>query len=191
MKNPIEITRSYQFLYMLRCELVGVVACAFVEFLLFVGSYSNDAFRIISGILFALINFFIVYNSAAKLGKSDMKTYTPLKYNVKWSVLWGIAIAVVNLLSVAVFKMNWHFFTVDGVLANPFSVVLNISFYVWQSPYMAFLIMTPNVVPIAVVVVGCVLPCIASVTGYMSGKYDFLISDKIHGLMFEKGNKDI
>ena len=186
MRNTTEITRGYQFWYMLRRELIGLCICAFIEFVLFTGAYSNDIFRNISGVLFAIINFFIIFDSAAGLSKLDMKSYTPLKYDVKWSVLWGLMIGFISLLWILIFKLNWHFGVTDGVLSNPISIVLNILFFIWNAPYMAFMLMVPKTVPAGVVLVSFILPVIASFTGYISGKKDFTISDKLRNLMFEK-----
>lgn len=176
---------------MLKREIIGVAICAFVELVLFMGSFSNDIFRNVSGVFFSIIHFMIIYDGAATLGKLDTKTYTPLKFDIKWSVVWGVVISAISLASIAIFKLNWHFGAVDGVLSNPLSVIINIFFYVWQAPYLAFFVMTPAHLPIGVVILSILLPVAASVAGYISGKNNFAFSDKIRSLMFEKENKDI
>lgn len=186
MRQTTEFTRGYQFWFMLRREIIGLCICAFIEFILFVGSYSNDIFRNISGVFFAIINFFIIFESAAVLSKLDMKSYTPLKYDVKWSLLWGLMIGCISLLWVLVFKLNWHFGATDSVLSNPISIIINIMFYIWNAPYMAFALMVPKTVPVGVVITSFILPVIASFTGYISGRKDVTISDKLRSLMFEK-----
>ena len=182
MKQATEMTRGYQIGYMVRRKLVGVCICAFVQFLLFVNSYENDIFRNISGVLFSAVNFFVVYDSAAVLGESNTKSYSRLNYNVKWAVLWGIVLCFINILLVLIVWLNWK-------LESPI-IVLNIIFYIWQSPYMAYLIMIPKHIPVAVIVMNIIVPISASVAGYISGKKKFTISDKIHNLMFEKDKKD-
>lgn len=191
MRNTTEFTRGYQIWLMIRREIIGVAACALVEFLLFMPSFSNDIFRNVSGVLFSVINFLIIYDSAAALGKLDTKSYTKLEFDIKWSVLWGIIIGIASVVSIVIFKLNWRFGAVDGVLSNPVSVVYNILFFIWQAPYLAFFVMTPAYVPIGVVILSVILPIVASVAGYISGKNNFALLDKIRGIMFEKDNKDI
>lgn len=186
MRKTTEITRAYQLWYMVRREAVGLAICAFVEFMLFVSSYSNDIFRIVSGVFFTVINGFIIYDGAASLAKLDRKSYTPLNYDVKQSFLWGCAIGLLMLLWVGIFYLNRFFGITDGVVNNPISVAVNVLFYMWQSPYLAFLINDPATVPVWVAVLGAILPCGASVLGYISGKSDFAISAKLRNLMFEK-----
>lgn len=186
MRKPVEITRPYQFWYMIKRYLAGVTISAVVEFLLFLGSYSNDIFRAVSGVLFSAFGFLIVYDSSALLAKYDMKSYTPLKYDLKYAPFWGIAISLINLAWFAVFKMNWYFGASDGALSNPVSVFVNILFYIWNAPYMAFIIVSPKTIPWIVAAVSVVSPIAASILGYISGKNDFAISDKLRNLMFEK-----
>lgn len=176
---------------MIKREIIGIAICAFVEFVLFMGSFSNDIFRNVSGVFFSIIHFMIIYDSAAALGKLDTKSYTKLDFNIKWSVVWGMIISAISIATIVVFKLNWHFGAIDGVLSNPLSVIINILFYIWQAPYLAFFVMTPAYIPIGVVILSTLLPVAASVTGYISGKKNFTFSDKIRSLMFEKENKDI
>lgn len=190
MRNTTEFTRGYQIWYMIKRELIGVVICAFVEFVLFMGSFSNDIFRTVSGVFFSIIHFMIIYDGAAALGKLDTKTYTPLEFDIKWSVVWGAVISAISLVSIAIFKLNWHFGAVDGVLSNPVAIIINILFYILQAPYLAFFVMTPAYIPIGVIILSILLPVAASVAGYISGKNNFTFSDKIRSLMFEKENKD-
>ncbi len=183
MRNTTEFTRGYQIWYMLRREFIGVCICAFVQFLLFISSYSNDIFRNISGVLFSVVHFWIIYDSAAALGKLDRKTYTPLGFEIKWAVLWGILISLMGLVFIGIYKFNWHF-------GNPVSVFINIVFFILESPYYAFLISSPKTVPFFVIIISVVIPVVASVTGYISSKNSSFISNKLRGLMFEKDNND-
>ncbi len=183
MRNTTEFTRGYQIWYMIKRDLVGVLICALVQFLLFVSSYTNDIFRIISGVLFSVIHFWVIYDSAAALGKLDAKTYTPLDTNIKWSFMWGILISLIGLAFIGIYILNWYF-------GNPVSVVLNIVFFVAESPYYAFLMASPKTVPFWVVVVSTVIPVLASVMGYVTGGKNLAFTDKLRKLMFEKQNKD-
>lgn len=183
MRNTTEFTRGYQIWYMIRRDLAGVLACAFVQFLLFISSYSNDIFRIASGVLFSVVHFWLVYDGASALGKLDAKTYTPLKVDTKWSLLWGALISLIGLIFIGIYKLNWFF-------GNPVSVVFNIVFFIAESPYYAFLIATPKTVPFWVIAVSTVIPVLASVTGYITGVKNLTFTDKLRNFMFEKQNKD-
>ncbi len=181
MRNTTEFTRGYQIWYIIRRELIGVCICAFVQFLLFVSSYSSDIFRNISGVLFSIVHFWIIYDGAATLGKLDRKTYTPLGFEIKWAVVWGVLISLMSLVFISIYKLNWHF-------GNPVSVFINIVFFILESPYYAFLISSPKTVPFFVIIISVVIPVVASVTGYVSSKNNSFISDKLRSLMFEKDN---
>ena len=183
MKNTTEFTRGYQIWYMIRRDLVGVLICAFVQFLLFISSYSNDIFRIASGVLFSVVHFWIIYDSAAALGKLDAKSYTPLNTDIKWSFIWGLLIALIGLVFIGLYKLNWYF-------ASPVSVAFNVVFFIAESPYYAFLIATPKTVPFWVIAVSTVIPVLASVTGYITGVKNLTFTDKLRNFMFEKQNKD-
>lgn len=190
MMDTTKMTRGNQMWYMIKREIICVCIFAFVQFLLFLSSYTNVIFRNVSGVLFIVAHFYAIYDGAAALAKLDKKSYTPLKYDIKWSLCWGAVIAAISLVFMIVFKLNWHFGAADGTLKNPISIIINIIFYLWQSPYMAFIIMTKKTVHIAVVITSFVLPIIASLTGYVTSKYDFGLKKKLHGMMFEKDGND-
>lgn len=183
VRSTTEFTRGYQIWYMIKREFIGVCICAFVQLMLFMPAYSNDSFRIVSGVLFSVVQFWIIYDGAAFLGKLDQKSYTPLKYDIKWSVVWGVILALISGAFMVMFKLNWHF-------GNPASLFVNVLFYIWTSPYMAFTIMKQAYLPVAVVLVSIIIPIVSSVAGYTSGKYGFSISDKLSNIMFEKDKKD-
>lgn len=182
MRNTTEFTRGYQIWYMIRRDLVGVLICAFVQFLLFISSYSNDTFRIASGVLFSVVHFWIIYDSAAALGKLDAKSYTSLNTDVKWSFVWGLLIALIGLAFIGLYKLNWYFGT-------PVSVFFNVVFFIVESPYYAFLIFYPKTVPLWVIAINVIIPVLASVTGYITGGKNFAFTDKLRNLVFEKQDK--
>ena len=183
MRDSMKMTKRYQLGYMIYRWGISVAVCAFVQFLLFVNSYSNKVFGNVSGILFILVYFIIIFDGAAQLGKRDNKEYTPLAYNVKKALLWGIALTAINIVSIAVFKMNW--------MLNEPNVFVNFIFYILQSPFAAYVILVPNYFPLWLICLSALIPFIACVLGYVLGKRDFSISDKLYNLMFEKGQKDI
>ncbi len=157
--------------------------CAFVQFVIFMNAYSNRIFANISGVIFMFVYFAMLFDGAAKLGKLDNKPYTPLKYDVRKSVLWGVIIAAICGITIVIYKLN-------QCLDAP-NVIVNILFFVIQSPFMAFTIIVPNYFPWWIVVLSIAIPILACVVGYVLGRREFWISDKLHNLMFEKGKKDI
>ena len=184
MRSSTKITRKYQFLYMLSRFGIAIAVSTLVQLLITANSYGSTWFRILSGIIFSLYFAFMIFDAAATLSKLDNKDYTPLKYDIKWSVMWGVMISAISVIAIVLFIINWHF-------GDPVSVVLNIIFYIIESPYLAFIMMTPKSIPAFIVILSIVLPVLTSVLGYICGKREFVISDKIYSLVFEKRKKDI
>lgn len=182
MRNSTKITRGYQIFSIFKRMILGIFVCTFVQLIAVIGAYENNIFRNIAGVFFVIVYFGMLSDEASVLGKFDNKPYTPLSYSYKWPLLWGGLLAIFNIVTILIFKLNW----VSGD-PNP---IINIIIYVLQSPYFAFLILKPGYYPFVVACVSTVLPVVACIVGYIMGKNEFLISNKIHSIMFEKGKKD-
>lgn len=190
MKKLSEYSRRNQTFYMLRQELKTVILYAIVQMVFCLGAYSNNIIRIIVGTVFIIAHFSAIYSNAAQLGKQDNKSYSKLNFDIKWSVLWGIIISIISVISIFIFKLNWAYNAVDGIMSRPFGVILTLLFYIWQSPYLAFIINIPNHLPTVMIAISIILPIVASVCGYIAGKNEFAITNKLHNLMFEKRKND-
>ena len=190
MNKLSEYSRKNQIFYMLRHELKTVILCALVQILFCLGAYSNNIIRIIAGTVFIIAHFSAIYSNAAELGKYDNKSYSKLNFDIKWSVLWGLIISIISVISMVIFKLNWAYNAVDGIMSGPFGVILTLLFYIWQSPYLAFIINTPNYLPAVIIAISIILPIAASVCGYIAGKNEFVITNKLHNLMFDKKKND-
>ena len=182
MRNSMKITRGYQIFSIFKRMLLGSFVCAIIQLVTVIGAYENNILRNIAGVIFVLVYFGMLLSEASVLGKFDNKPYTPLSYSYKWPLLWGGLLALVNIIAILIFKLNWAFGD-----PNP---IINIIFFVFQSPYFAFLIMKTGYYPFVMVCVSTLLPVVACIVGYIMGKNEFLISNKIHSFMFEKGKKD-
>ena len=190
MKKLSEYSRRNQTFYMLRQELKTVILYAIVQMVFCLGAYSNNIIRIIVGTVFIIAHFSAIYSNAAQLGKQDNKSYSKLNFDIKWSVLWGIIISIISVISIFIFKLNWAYNAVDGIMSGAFGVILTVLFYIWQSPYLAFIINIPNHLPTVMIAISIILPIVASVCGYIAGKNEFAITNKLHNLMFEKRKND-
>ena len=182
MRNSTEITRGYQIFSIFKRMMFGSFVCAIIQLVAVIAAYENNILRNIAGVIFVLIYFGMLSGQASVLGKFDNKPYTPLSYNYKWPLLWGVLLALFNIITILIFKLNWAF----GA-PNP---IINIIFFVLQSPYFAFLLEKSGYYPFVLACVSTLLPVVACILGYIMGKNEFLIWNKIHNFMFEKGKKD-
>ncbi len=181
MKNSVEITRKYQFGYMILAHIKAILICGVFEavaFYQFVLGYDVTS-QIFAGI-FTVVYGFTIYSYARKLSLFDNKSYTPLKPSVKYGFLWGALIA----LSVALFIVLYLTTFGKGI----FGVVMTIISYIWLAPYCGFI----NIGSISVwyILIMLIVPILASTLGYIAGNKKFDIVEKIDSLTFEKDDDE-
>lgn len=187
MKNPLYITRGYQFRYMLGRHLIALVICSVFQIFGVLGFFQFNIMRIILGITFAGVHLYVLYKGALELGKGDLKAYTPLKYEMKWPMLWGGMISGVAIILIAVYLLNWKFFSVNGVMTGNGSVIVNLLFYIAEAPYMAFFYgaKVPGTLPWYVILLMVGLPVLASFSGYYLARNEDKVTEKINKIVFE------
>ena len=192
MKNPLYIKRGYQFLVILGRHFIALGICILCEIFGVLGFFQFNFMRILLGITFAGVHFYILYKGALTLAKGDLKSYTPLEYNAKWAILWGAMISVITLVFMLLYRLNWIYFSVDGGMTNNVSVVMNFVFYLLESPYMAFLygVKTPGTLPWYISAVMLILPICATYTGYYLARNEDKVRGKIHDIMFESSEDE-
>ncbi len=183
MRNVMEMTSGYQLWRMVKRWLYAVGVCALVQAVFVISTYGKDILRNITGVCVILAYFGILCSGAMAMRRIDEKTYTPTTYDIKKPIIWGFAIALMSALTIVIFKLNWS----DG---TPI-VWVNLICLILQSPYLAFTIMTPGEFSALLTVISIALPPVACVTGYIIGKNEFFIADKLQAIMFEKDKKDI
>lgn len=177
MKNSVEITRKYQFGYMILAHIKALAVCgvfeavAFYKFILEGGLTG----KIFAGV-FALIYGLVMYSYSHKLSNFDNKPYTPLEPNIKFGFLWGAAAALLNIIFVLAYMLSFGHSTV-GVWVTILSIFM-------LAPY-AGALETGTIIPLFIAAM-IVIPMAATTLGYLAGNKKFDILEKIDSLTIEK-----
>ena len=186
MRNSVEITRKYQFGYMLLQHLKAVGICIVFQAVACWWFLTLTPGKYIIGTVFGLVYAGMIYSGAKKLSDLDGKSYTPLKQELKWGVLWGIMLAATMLAFVAIHIGVWKVWGGGETFTNIFASTMNILFFVWSAPFYGFMQECYGSVPIYLVAVFAVLPVLMSTIGYYAGITKFDILEKLDALTFEK-----
>lgn len=201
MRNSINITRPYQFGFMIVRHLLAVLICAIFEAMTSWYYLDKPLAAIIIGSVFSLVYGLYIYSSARRLSVWDAKSYTPLKSEVKWGIFWGIAIAATVAAALIIYYFNWTHFSSEATIntgegavteqgfTNIFCVVVNFIMYIWLAPYFGFA-KTPYGFPAYAMFLMLAIPVIASALGYISGKKNFDLIQKLDAMTFEQEDED-
>ena len=191
MKNSVDITRGYQTFYMLRRAIFAVFVCIIVQVVVFINFLDEKVLRTIVGCIMVLVYAAVLYTGASTLGKFDAKPYTPLKIQLWRPLIWGGIIAAINIVFFVMYKINWALMPQGEELPTLISVIINGIFYVWNSPFIAFIMGNTNgYIPTVIVVLMAIMPVIACLAGYFAGSKNLFVLEKANDFMFEKNDSE-
>lgn len=191
MRNSVDITRGYQIIYMLGRTLFASFLCILIEILVLINFLDVEVLRTIVGIGMIIVYGIILYIGASTLGKFDAKPYTPLKPQMIRPVIWGGVIALVSVVLLVIYKINWGALLQGDGLPSVLSLAINGIFYFWNSPYLAFFIgNNDGYISPAITGVMLVYPFVVCFLGYLAGSKGFSVIDKFTGFMFEKPDSE-
>ncbi len=191
MRNSVDITRNYQIWYMLRRALLGACVSVVVEIVVFINFFDTETIRTVIGCVMAFVYGCILFTGASTLGKFDAKPYTPLNVQVWRSLVWGGTLALINIVFIVVYKINWANIPVGEELPSLVSVIINALFYFWNAPYMGFIYGNSGgyIAPLVIITM-ILLPTIACFLGYSAGSKNMFVLDKVNDFMFEKTDSE-
>ncbi|MCH5211756.1 MAG: hypothetical protein J1G06_01960 [Oscillospiraceae bacterium] len=190
MRNSVEITRKYQFGYMLLQHLKAVGVCIVFQAVACWKFLGLTPGKYIVGTIFALVYAGMIYSGAKKLSDFDGKPYTPLKQKLKWGIFWGIMLSAAMLFFVAIHIGVWKFWSNGDGFTNVFASTLNLLFFAWIAPFFGFAQQCYGSVPLYLVAIFTFLPIIMSTLGYYAGIAKFDVLEKLDALTFEKDEDD-
>lgn len=195
MRNSLDITRKYQFGYMLLHHLITVLAIIILEAVAFWYLLDKPIGKQILAAAFTVVYGLAIYSYARKLAVWDNKPYTPLKPELKWGLFWGLAISATVGIFLIIYKLNWQFFSAVGesgipYLTNGWSIAVNILFYVWNGPYFGFVKAEGGSIEIYGQILMLAVPIIAATLGYKAGIDNFDLMEKLNSLTVEKKSDD-
>lgn len=186
MRESTKITKKYQFIYVLLTQL-GASGGALVFGLFVFWSFMNKSIvKEIISIVFILLNFSVLYATSKKFALLDNKPYTPLKPSLKKGVLFGVVVAVVNVIFVLLYKLLWVKYGTDAGLSGVLPMMANTAFYYWSFPYNGLMNMDSGVISAYSVVFMVVMPIAATTLGYIAGEKKFELAEKLDEFMYEK-----
>lgn len=186
MKDSMKTTVFYQCMYMLFMQLVASGIAFLFGIVVFWYFLSLPIAREIVGVAFITLNFVMLYISAKKFANRDCKTYTPLNKNLFKGVMFGVIIAVINILLLALFRLVWTKYAVDGNLYGAMPTVANALVYLWTFPYNGIMYMTCGHVSIVSEVAVVIVPIAATTLGYIAGCKNFELAEKLDEFIYEK-----
>ncbi|MGN1115816.1 MAG: hypothetical protein ACI4TH_04545 [Candidatus Ornithomonoglobus sp.] len=195
MRNSIDITRKYQFGYMLLHHLTTVLIIIVFEAIAFWYFLDKTIGRQVVAVIFTIVYGLALYSYARKLAAWDNKPYTPLKPELKWGFLWGLAISASVGIFLIIYKLDWHFFAAideNGVpyLTSLWAIGINMLFYIWTGPYFGFVESQGGGIAVYGQILMLVVPMIATTLGYKAGVKNFDLIEKLDSLTLEKNTED-
>lgn len=191
MKNSVDIKRGYQAFYMLRRAAFAVFVCIIVQIVVFINFFDEKVLRTIIGCVMALVYAAVLYTGAAVLGKFDAKPYTPLKVQLWRPLIWGGIIVTINIVFLIMYKINWAVMPQGEELPTLVSVIINGAFYIWNSPFIAFIYGNVNgYISNITILLMVIVPLIACFLGYFAGSKNLFIMVKFNDFMFEKKDSE-
>lgn len=191
MRRSVDITRNYQFWRMMLNHMIAVIVAFVIQIAACWYYFDKTIIKYIISIIFIISYSYMIYSGAHKLASMDAKSYTSLKPEMKWGVLWGIAIAVTIFIAITVYFLNYKFFSSgDGESLNNWgSVAVNIMIIIWMSPYMGFLF--NNGINVWIIAgAASVIAVVSSTLGYAAGINNFDIWEKLDSLTIEKEDEE-
>ncbi len=191
MRNSVDITRKYQTWYMVRRALLASIVCIIVQIVVFINFFDVKTMRTVIGCVMTLVYGALLYTGAATFGKFDAKPYTPLAVQIWRPLIWGGILALINVVFLVVYKVNWLYIPTGDELPSLISVIINGIFYFWNSPYMGFIYGNSNgYISLITVIIMVIVPALACLFGYMAGSKNMFILDKVNDFMFEKPDSE-
>ena len=127
----------------------------------------------------------MIYSSVRKLSLIDHKSYTPLKPSILKGVMFGVCIAVTNVVLLMLWKMAWTT-CADSTGLNGVGIAVNAVFTCLTFPYYGVMGASKGAVTVISIILMILVPIAASTAGYVAGKYKFDILDKIESFAYEK-----
>jgi len=185
MRDSMKMTVPYQFGQVLLAH-IGAAAVSFVfqmvAFWYFIG---RNGFKEVMAVIFMLIYAGMIYNSVRRLSLLDHKSYTPLKPSIVKGVMFGVCIAITNVVLLILWKIIWST-CADSTGLNGVGIAVNAVFTFMTFPYYGVMGASKGAVTVISIILMILVPTAASTAGYIAGKYKFDILDKIERFAYEK-----
>ena len=191
----MKMTVKYQFGYMLLQKLIAVgIIFLFGAFIFYYLMTINIAKQLLSVCLMA-VEFAILYIAAKKLANRDSKPVTPLKASKVKGVMFGVMIAVINIILTLLYMIVWSNFSAEAVVEETTVRVLNgivpicvnALYYVWSFAYQG-LINDYTSGNIGIIAALCMIavPIAATTVGYIAGCKKFELAEHLDKFIYEK-----
>ena len=192
MRDSMKTTVGYQFMYIIMTYFAAAaVAALFGMFIFYQFTAMNIAKQILSVGLIA-VEFAMLYISAKKFASRDIKDYTPLKESRIKGALFGVSVAVIDLVLAAVHAAVWAACSVpleEGgrALSGAGAIAYNFIFNIITFAYNGFM-PDPQHGYIGVVTVALmvIVPIAATTLGYIAGCKRFELAENLDKLIYEK-----
>ena len=186
MRDSMKMTVRYQFIYMLIMQAAASGVCFVFGMVAFWYFMNISVAKEILSVIFMLVNFAMLYTSAKKFALLDNKPYTPLKPSKLKGVLFGVSVALVNLIFAGIFRLMWIKFGTDLGITGVFPTIINALFYYWSFPYNGIMNLSNGVFTLYSLAAMVVMPVAATLIGYIAGSKKFELTEKIEEFMYEK-----
>lgn len=190
MRDSMKMTVRYQFLNMLLMHIAAAGVTVVFGFVAFWYFMSEPIWKEILSVVFMIVYFMIIYIRAKKFALLDNKPYTPLKLSMIKGVLFGVFIAAVTMLLLAVFKGMWAIYGGSGTLGGVIPTIVSMVFYYWTFPYNGIMGLSQGMMTWYSVVIMALLPIAASWCGYFAGSRKIELVEKFEEYMYEKEDKN-
>ena len=182
--NKLKYSLPGQMLLMIKSHF----ATAVVFMMLFLmttsmrGGFGNKLF----GVIGFLGYFLSIYAYSGTALRDDKRSISPLSPHPLKGLWLPAFLTVANVIVILLYKLAWSQGSDGHSMTEIWSLILNIISLLWVAPYQPILGMAYGNIELYGYLIIFITPFIASALGYFAAYKGFDLSEKIHGLAYEK-----
>lgn len=187
MRDSMKMTVKYQFAYILLIRLVSAgIAFLFGAFIFYYLMFTDVAKQILSVALMG-VEFAMLYVAAKKFANRDAKTVTPLNYSLLKGVMFGVAIAAINIILILIYTIVWRNFSGEYGVTGAVPIAYNACFYIWTFAYNGLIAdFTAGQFGYIASAAAVIVPIAATTVGYIAGGKNFDLTERLDSFIYEK-----
>ncbi len=186
MRDSMKMTVPYQFGYVLVMHIAAVLISCLFQTVAFWYFIDKPVMKEILAVVFMAIYGGMIYLATRKMSVLDHKSYTPLKPSIFKSVMFGVMISVLTVVIYIVWKQCWINSAATGAGMGARGIIMNIVFTLWTFPYFGIMGTSNGMITVVSLIAMIILPIVAAVCGYVAGKHNFSLMEKIEQFSYEK-----
>ena len=182
--NKMKYSIPGQMLLMIKNHFT--VSVVFMILFLMTASMQVGVGSLIFGGIGFLGYFLSIYSYSGTCLRDDKITVTNLTPHPLKGLMLPIFLTIASAVIILLYKLAWTHGSDGHSMTEVWSLILNIISLLWVSPYQPILGMEYGQIAPHGYAIIFVTPFVASFLGYLAAYYGFDLSEKVHGIAYEK-----